>query len=91
MSAPAQQNSSTATEGVLSVQFPRSRLHGYFGLPYSGEVQVLESGSALPPADGYSGEYVSVDAGGGDMDFAIAPGVVDEEPPQKGESEKATS
>ena len=49
---------------------------------------MLESGSALPPVEGYrGGEYVSVDAGGGDVDFAIAPGVVDEEPPQKGERE----
>lgn len=67
---------------MLPVQFSRSRLHGLFGLPYSGEVQVLESGSALPPtaAARFGGELVSVDPGGGsgDVEFAL------ESPTEKG-------
>lgn len=68
---------------TLSVQLPRSQLLGCFGLPYSGEVHVLESGSALQTGFREE-EMLRVDTKG-DLDFTIAPGATDKEV-QKGES-----
>jgi hypothetical protein len=84
---PFQAGTAPSPAESLAVQFPRSRLHGYFGLPYAGEVQVLESGSALPPEAGFSRDLVSVEASGrgADVEFSMAPGVMDKEEPPRGE------
>lgn len=83
-SKPPQATMTSSSATPLAVQLPRSQLRGCFGLPFSGEVQVLESGIALQ--SGFAGELVSLDAGvaSGDVQFAIAPGVTEKEIHQKG-------
>lgn len=77
---PSHQKAPSNT-GPLPIHFPRSRLKGYFGLPYSGEVHVLEAGSA-PPSSGQSaiGDNMLRVGPGGDIEFSMAPGVSDKEP-----------
>lgn len=81
---PVRTTTAASSVSSLAVQFPRSQLRGCFGMPFTGEVQVLESGTALPPEQSglHAGEFVSV--AGGDVEFAIAPGVTEREVPQKG-------
>ena len=79
---PSHQKASS-NAGPLPIHFPRSRLKGYFGLPYSGEVHVLEAGSAPPPGQSVVGDDMLRLGPGGDIEFSMAPGVSDKEP-QKG-------
>ena len=71
------------------VHIPRAKLRGPCGLPYAGEVQVLQSGEALGPVSG--GDMVTVpmaDEGWvqQQQDFSMAPGVTDRELPKERKS-----
>lgn len=78
----------------LTVRLPRSRLSGYYGLPYSGEVHLPTRPDQLILGDELITTSVAVQQQGWagqqhDADFTIAPGVTDqtEAPPQKGEAD----